>query len=214
MCRVRRRPDLRASPQAGHAEPSRRSHMNNVSMTSDEASSSRRITYSPHRPSRLWPTHGVAGPGPGCRRSRGLQQRSGRAPRTPDGQPDLQGYWTNSTYTPLERPNNVTKEFYTEEELSGRQKKNARSAKKSRPSPAPLPTCTTTSRNSGWTGASRPCHEQPADVGDHQPGERQAPSGDAPKVRSGPPTARPNESAWARRPTPCRTCRSARAASS
>ena len=34
-------------------------------------------------------------------------------PRTPDGQPDLQGYWTNSTYTPLERPNGVTKEFYT-----------------------------------------------------------------------------------------------------
>ena len=25
-------------------------------------------------------------------------------PRTPDGQPDLQGFWTNSTYTPLERP--------------------------------------------------------------------------------------------------------------
>src|SRR6185436_5255994 len=36
--------------------------------------------------------------------------------RTPDGQPDLQGFWTNSTYTPLERPNNVTKEFYTEPE--------------------------------------------------------------------------------------------------
>src|SRR4026209_1461234 len=35
------------------------------------------------------------------------------APRTPDGQPDLQGFWTNSTYTPLERPNNVTKELYT-----------------------------------------------------------------------------------------------------
>ncbi len=27
-----------------------------------------------------------------------------RAPRTPDGQPDLQGIWTNSTLTPLERP--------------------------------------------------------------------------------------------------------------
>src|SRR4029079_19243076 len=24
-------------------------------------------------------------------------------PRTPDGQPDLQGYWTNDSYTPLER---------------------------------------------------------------------------------------------------------------
>ena len=25
-------------------------------------------------------------------------------PRTPDGHPDLQGYWTNATDTPLERP--------------------------------------------------------------------------------------------------------------
>ena len=38
-------------------------------------------------------------------------------PRTPDGQPDLQGFWTNSTYTPLERPANVTKDFYTPAEL-------------------------------------------------------------------------------------------------
>src|SRR5207249_1959434 len=37
--------------------------------------------------------------------------------RTPDGQPDLQGFWTNTTYTPLQRPNNVTKEFFTREEL-------------------------------------------------------------------------------------------------
>jgi hypothetical protein len=42
--------------------------------------------------------------------------RAYKAPRTPDGQPDLQGFWTNSTYVPLERPNNVTKEFYTPEE--------------------------------------------------------------------------------------------------
>ena len=39
-------------------------------------------------------------------------------PRTPDGQPDLQGFWTNSTYTPLERPDNVTKEVYTPDELA------------------------------------------------------------------------------------------------
>ncbi len=36
--------------------------------------------------------------------------------RTPDGQPDLQGFWTNTTYTPLERPKNVNKAFYTKEE--------------------------------------------------------------------------------------------------
>jgi hypothetical protein len=39
-------------------------------------------------------------------------------PRTPDGQPDLQGFWTNSTYTPLQRPKNVSKEFYTPEEAA------------------------------------------------------------------------------------------------
>jgi cell division septation protein DedD len=39
-----------------------------------------------------------------------------KAPRTPDGQPDLQGFWTNSTYVPLERPNGVTKEVYTPDE--------------------------------------------------------------------------------------------------
>ncbi|MGH9145615.1 MAG: hypothetical protein ACRD1Q_02825 [Vicinamibacterales bacterium] len=38
------------------------------------------------------------------------------APKTPDGQPDLQGFWSNTTYVPLERPKNVTKEFYTPEE--------------------------------------------------------------------------------------------------
>jgi hypothetical protein len=47
------------------------------------------------------------------------------APRTPDGQPDLQGYWTNNSYTPLERPNGVTKEFYTPEELREVEKKAA-----------------------------------------------------------------------------------------
>jgi hypothetical protein len=38
------------------------------------------------------------------------------ASRTPDGQPDLQGFWTNTTFIPLERPKNITKEFYTREE--------------------------------------------------------------------------------------------------
>ena len=40
-------------------------------------------------------------------------------PRTPDGQPDLQGLWTMSTFTPLERPRHLAeKEFYTEEEAA------------------------------------------------------------------------------------------------
>lgn len=40
-----------------------------------------------------------------------------RVPRTPDGQPDLQGFWTNLTYTPFERPKELAgKPFYTEQE--------------------------------------------------------------------------------------------------
>src|SRR6184192_3292798 len=45
--------------------------------------------------------------------------------KTPDGQPDLQGFWTNSTYTPLQRPNGVTKEFYTAEEAAQIEKQAA-----------------------------------------------------------------------------------------
>ena len=39
-------------------------------------------------------------------------------PRTPYGHPDLQGFWTNQTYTRLERPDGVNKPFYTEEEVA------------------------------------------------------------------------------------------------
>src|SRR5215475_15786035 len=45
--------------------------------------------------------------------------------KTPDGQPDLQGYWSNNTMTPLQRPNGVTKEFYTKEEFLEAAKKQA-----------------------------------------------------------------------------------------
>jgi hypothetical protein len=44
------------------------------------------------------------------------QAKSYKAPRTPNGEPDLQGYWSNTTYTPLQRPNNVTKPFFAKEE--------------------------------------------------------------------------------------------------
>jgi hypothetical protein len=57
--------------------------------------------------------------------SAAAQTRPYKAPRTPDGQPDLQGFWTNSTYVPLERPKGVTKEFYTEEEAKAAEKRAA-----------------------------------------------------------------------------------------
>ena len=43
-------------------------------------------------------------------------------PRTPDGQPDLQGYWTTQTFTPLERPERLAdREFLSEEEVAALQ---------------------------------------------------------------------------------------------
>ncbi len=49
-----------------------------------------------------------------------------RVPRTPDGHPDLQGFWTNDSYTPLERPAELKdKAVFTPEEalawVKGRQ---------------------------------------------------------------------------------------------
>jgi hypothetical protein len=44
--------------------------------------------------------------------------------RTPDGHPDLQGFWTNNTITPLERPKELgAKEFYSEAEMTELMKK-------------------------------------------------------------------------------------------
>lgn len=40
-------------------------------------------------------------------------------PRTPDGQPDLQGYWTSLSFTPMERPAKYGgREFLTDEEMA------------------------------------------------------------------------------------------------
>src|SRR5262247_4677784 len=45
-------------------------------------------------------------------------------PRTADGQPDLQGIWTNATLTPLERPPDLrNKEFFSPEEAAEYEKR-------------------------------------------------------------------------------------------
>jgi len=49
--------------------------------------------------------------------------KSWKAPRTPDGHPDLQGVWTNSTMTQLERPEQFTgKQTLTEAEATAYEK--------------------------------------------------------------------------------------------
>ncbi len=52
------------------------------------------------------------------------QAQGGRAggwtvPRTPHGEPDLQGFWTTRTYTPMQRPKHFEgREFLTDEEMA------------------------------------------------------------------------------------------------
>ena len=53
------------------------------------------------------------------------QSKPWSPPRAADGHPDLQGYWTNNTYTPLERPKDVTKAFYTKAEAAEMEKRAA-----------------------------------------------------------------------------------------
>src|SRR5579871_2864422 len=46
--------------------------------------------------------------------------------RTPDGQPDLQGIWTNATITPFERPKELgMKQFLTKEEAAALERRAA-----------------------------------------------------------------------------------------
>ena len=137
-----------------------------------------------------------------------------KAPRTPDGQPDLQGFWTNSTYTPLERPNGVTKEFYTPEEARGRDR-SRRGRTRSGADRA---------RHDGRRAlrlhAVRPGPEpvevraEPAHVADHRSAGRQDSAGHA----GGPEARRRARGRAEDRGRPVRrrrrTCRSARAASS
>jgi hypothetical protein len=49
--------------------------------------------------------------------------KSWTMPRTPDGQPDLHGYWTSETFTPLERPAKYQgREFLSDKEAEEAQK--------------------------------------------------------------------------------------------
>src|SRR2546426_12149404 len=55
-------------------------------------------------------------------------------PRTPDGQPDLQGIWTNATITPFERPASLRdKAFLTEAEVEALERQAASGRDEDRP---------------------------------------------------------------------------------
>ena len=76
--------------------------------------------------------------GPATPKPSETAKRGWVVPRTADGQPDLQGFWTNTTYVPLERPKNVTKEFYTTAEV-GEIIKKAAAAESEQTEPGTIP---------------------------------------------------------------------------
>jgi len=66
---------------------------------------------------------GALSSAPVVAQSQGREAADGEAawtmPRLPDGQPDMQGYWTTQTFTPLERPERLAdQEFLSEEEAA------------------------------------------------------------------------------------------------
>ena len=64
-------------------------------------------------------------------------------PRTADGQPDLQGIWSNATITPFERPKELAgKEFFSEQEAADYEKRIVKESNRDRRC-SPQPTTTT-----------------------------------------------------------------------
>ena len=65
---------------------------------------------------------------PASAQTRGSAPATTAAPKTPWGEPHLQGIWTVELLVPLERPAGVTKESYTEAEVAELDKQRAAAA--------------------------------------------------------------------------------------
>ena len=62
-------------------------------------------------------------PAPSAKPKPAPAAKSWTPPRTPDGQPDLQGVWSNATLTPFQRPAELgAKQYFTEEEAAAFEK--------------------------------------------------------------------------------------------
>jgi hypothetical protein len=81
---------------------------------------------------------------------RAAVKKTWTAPRTPDGQPDLQGTWINATITPLERPAELAgKQTLTEQEAAEFERKAAAASSAERAPKAGDPG----TYNQAWTDA-------------------------------------------------------------
>src|SRR5437016_1054269 len=78
------------------------------------------------------------------------------ASHTPDGQPDLQGIWSNATITPLERPKDLAgKEFFTEAEAAEYEKRVLEESNKDRRDGSPEADVGRAYNDSWWDRGTR-----------------------------------------------------------